>query len=132
MQQVLRTCAALAAVGFLPAALAAPAPQLNYQENTGAVGGVSPGPTATATATSGSLYGDGSLLGGVGRVAPSPVSGGDSALVDDYDLVNGQEADANLGLYLDFNSAKNPQPIRGGLGSQDPGPSKSKASLKSG
>lgn len=39
--------------------------------------------------------------------------------------MNGQEADAELGLYLDFNSAtfpNGPQPIRGDLGATDPGP----------
>lgn len=46
-------------------------------------------------------------------------------MVADPELVNGQEADADLGLYLDFNSAtapNGPQPIRGELGSTDPGP----------
>ena len=46
-------------------------------------------------------------------------------MVPDPELVNGQEADADLGLYLDFNSAtppNGPQPIRGGLGGTDPGP----------
>lgn len=115
----------LAATGlFLSIASSLPAPQLSYHENTGAVGGVTPAATPTATAVSGSLYGDESLLGE--NAAPSPISGGDSALVpeSDYELVNGQEADAKLGLYLDFNSVENPQPLRGGEGSQDPGPSK--------
>ena len=124
MRHTLDSLNALVAAGLLSTALCAPAPQLKYHENTGAVGGVSPGPTATATAISGSLYGDESLLGGGSAAAPSPISGGDSALVpeSDYELVNGQDADADLGLYLDFNSVKNPQPLRGGFGSTDPGP----------
>ncbi|KAJ5618313.1 hypothetical protein N7528_006956 [Penicillium herquei] len=39
-----------------------------------------------------------------------------------YSLVPGQTADADLGLYLDFENADNPQPIRGAVGSDDPGP----------
>lgn len=42
--------------------------------------------------------------------------------MSDPELVNGQEADADLGLYLDFNSVDVPQPIRGDLGATDPGP----------
>lgn len=124
MRHTLDAFRAFTAAGLLSTVLSAPAPPMSYQENTGAVGGVSPGPTATASAVSGSLYGDESLLGDAAK--PSPISGGDSALVSesDYELVNGQEADAKLGLYLDFNSVKNPQPLRGGEGSQDPGPSK--------
>lgn len=107
-------------VAGLPAVLAAPAPQLNYRENTGPVGGVNP-PIPTVTAASGSLYGPESLLGEIAQ--PSPVSGGDSAIVSDYPLVNGQDAPSKLGLYLDFNSVENPQPLRGGGGQTDPGPS---------
>ncbi|CZS96042.1 related to oxalate decarboxylase [Rhynchosporium agropyri] len=110
---------ALAAARVLPAALAAPAPQMSkYGENTGPIAGVSP-PIPEATAASGSLYGDKSLLGEVAK--PYPVSRGDSAIVSDYTLVNGQEAEAKLGLYLDFNSVENPQPIRGEGGQTDPG-----------
>ena len=124
MHYTLDALRALSAAGLLSTVFCAPAPQLNYQENTGAVGGVSPGPTTTATAFSGSLYGGSSLLGGAGT--PSPVPSGDSAIVpeSDYQLVNGQEADAKLGLYLDFDSVENPQPLRGGFGTQDPGPRK--------
>ncbi|CZT41256.1 related to oxalate decarboxylase [Rhynchosporium secalis] len=112
---------ALAAAGVLPAALAAPAPQMSkYGENTGPIAGYPPIPEATAA--SGSLYGGKSLLGEVAK--PYPVSGGDSAIVSDYTLVNGQEAEAKLGLYLDFNSVENPQPIRGEGGQTDPGASK--------
>ncbi|TAQ90162.1 hypothetical protein B7494_g1458 [Chlorociboria aeruginascens] len=98
--------------------LAAPAPQMSYGENTGPVGGVTP-PIPTVSTTSGSLYGPSSLLGEI--AAPSPVSGGDSAFVTDFPLVNGQEADLDLGLYLDFNSVENPQPIRGTGGQTEPG-----------
>lgn len=113
---------ALAATGLFPAILAAPAPQMNNEneQNTGPIAGVTP-PIPTATAASGSLYGDESLLGEV--AGPYPVSGGDSAIVSDYPLVSGQEADAKLGLYLDFNSVKNPQPLRGEGGQTDPGAS---------
>ncbi|KAG0645903.1 Oxalate decarboxylase [Hyphodiscus hymeniophilus] len=119
MQDVIQIICSFAAAGLLPAVLAAPAPQLDYAENTGPVAGVSP-PIPTATAFSGSLYGDESLLGEVAK--PSPISGGDSAIVSDFPLVNGQEADSKLGLYLDFNSVENPQPLRGTGGQTQPGP----------
>lgn len=40
----------------------------------------------------------------------------------DYELAPGQTAAANIGAYLDFNTVKNPQPIRGTKGGTDPGP----------
>ncbi|ATZ49412.1 hypothetical protein BCIN_04g05650 [Botrytis cinerea B05.10] len=109
------------AAGLLPLVLSAPAPkpQMSYGEQSVAVGGIS-APVPTVTAATGSLYGDESLLGEAAK--PSPVSGGDSAIVSDVPMVNGQEADADLGLYLDFNSVPNPQPIRGSSGQTDPGP----------
>jgi hypothetical protein len=108
------------ASGFFPTCLAIPAPQMNYGENSDSMDGVTI-PSPIATDTSGSLYGASNLLG---EVAPaSPVSGSDFAIVSDYPLVNGQEADSKLGLYLDFNSVQNPQPIRGNGGQTDPGPS---------
>lgn len=111
----------LLAIGLFPIILALPAPQIgDYGENTGPVAGIKP-PTPTVTSASGSLYGPSSLLGEA--AAPSPISGGDSAIVSDFKLVNGQEADANLGLYLDFDSIEKPQPIRGEFGQTDPGPS---------
>ncbi|PPJ49942.1 hypothetical protein CBER1_04683 [Cercospora berteroae] len=42
---------------------------------------------------------------------------------DQYKLANGQDQDADLGLYLDLASVENPQPIRGGTNTTtDPGP----------
>ena len=41
-----------------------------------------------------------------------------------YDLVPGQTADGDTGLYLDFTNTQNPQPVRGSRGGTDPGPSK--------
>lgn len=121
MQQVLCGFVLLKAAWLLPAVLGAPAPQMSYAENSGPVAGVSP-PIPTATGISGSLYGDESLLGEVAK--PSPVSGGDSAIISDYPLVNGQKAPLDLGLFLDFNSVENPQPIRGTGGQTQSGPSK--------
>jgi quercetin dioxygenase-like cupin family protein len=91
----------------------------DYGENKGPVGGVDP-PTPTVTSASGSLYGDSSLLGGNAPL-PDPDKS-DSAVVKDPEFVNGQDADAKLGLYLDFDGVDVPQPIRGGLGATDPGP----------
>ncbi|KAI1437323.1 Bicupin, oxalate decarboxylase/oxidase [Xylaria sp. CBS 124048] len=99
-----------------------PRPQLTYEENTGPVGGVD-APFPSFTAAAGDLRGSTNLQGGI--AARPPVSGGDSAIVANPELVNGQDADADLGLYLNFNGAKTPngpQPIRGGLGGTDPGP----------
>lgn len=90
----------------------------DYGENSGPVGGVDP-PIPTVTAVSGSLYGSEDLLGGR---APEPDTSSESAVVADPEFVNGQGADKNLGLYLDFNSVDAPQPIRGGYGGTDPGP----------
>ena len=122
MQQVIHIFGFLVAAGLLSAVLAIPVPQMIYGEETGPIAGISP-PIPTAAGFSGSLYGDESLLGEVPK--PSPVSGGDSAIVSGYALVNGQEADSDLGLYLDFNSVEVPQPIRGNGGQTQPGSSKS-------
>lgn len=97
---------------------------MEYGENTGPVGGYSP-PLASVDKPTGSLYGDASLLGG--NAKRPPTKGGDTANVPNPELVNGQEADAKLGLYLDFNSADVPQPIRGERGNTDPGPRKQHA-----
>jgi hypothetical protein len=121
MQQTLRMFSYFAFAGVIPAVFALPAPQISYAENTGPVAGITP-PIPTATADSGSLYGSPSLVGEIAQ--PAPASGGDSAVVSNFPLVNGQEAATDLGLYLDFNSVENPQPIRGTGGQTQPGPSK--------
>ncbi|KAH8680613.1 oxalate decarboxylase family bicupin [Xylariales sp. PMI_506] len=108
------------ALGLVPMALALPAPQMgDYGENEGGVAGVV-APIPTVTSASGSLYGDESLLGG--NAARPSITGGDSAIVNNPVEVNGQDASAQLGLYLDFNSVDVPQPIRGTKGGTDPGP----------
>jgi hypothetical protein len=66
---------------------------------------------------SGSLRGPLSLLG-VG----TPLNTADSALTPNYELVNGQKAPGNLGLYLDLESVAVPEPIRGTQGATDAGP----------
>lgn len=121
MHPITHLLVSFVAAGLLPLVLSAPAPkpQMSYGEQSVAVGGIS-APAPTVTAATGSLYGDESLLGEAAK--PSPVFGGDSAIVSDVPMVNGQEADADLGLYLDFNSVPNPQPIRGSSGQTDPGP----------
>lgn len=130
MFPTLRKISVLATIGLLSYVLAAPAPQLvPANEGTGAVAGETPTAVPTATTTSGPLFGSESLLGEV--YPPTPIDGtgssgtGDnSAIVSNYALVNGQEADPKLGLYLDFNSVPNPQPIRGSGGQTIPDPSK--------
>ncbi|KAK2060036.1 oxalate decarboxylase family bicupin [Colletotrichum caudatum] len=107
-------------LGALPKGSAIPAPQMgDYGENKGPVGGVSP-PIPSVTAPTGSLRGDASLLGG-NAARPDPDKS-DSADVDNVQLVPGQQADGKLGLYLNFDGVDAPQPIRGELGSPDPGP----------
>ena len=41
-----------------------------------------------------------------------------------YSLLPEQKANPDIGAYLDFENVKNPQPIRGSTGSDDPGPRK--------
>ena len=74
----------------------------------------SPGPPGY----SGDPYGSPNLSGHNGNL----VNTQDSAVVSDYQLVPGQEEDADLGLHLDLESVSNPQPIRGSLGGTDPSP----------
>ena len=52
----------------------------------------------------------------------APVDTGDSAIVSHYDLVPGQQEEADIGLYLDLSAVRSPQPIRGTNGGTDPGP----------
>ncbi|WQF77516.1 Putative rmlC-like cupin domain superfamily, rmlC-like jelly roll protein [Colletotrichum destructivum] len=110
----------IALLGALPKGFAVPAPQMgDYGENKGPVGGVAP-PIPSVTAPTGNLRGDAGLLGG-NAPRPDPDTS-DSAIVDDVQLVPGQQADGKLGLYLNFDGVDAPQPIRGKLGSPDPGP----------
>lgn len=78
--------------------------------------GQSPGPPGY----SGSVYGSPSFAGPDGN----PVDTADSAIVSNYQLVPGQQANADLGVYLDLNQVQNPQPIRRSNGGTDPGPRK--------
>ncbi|KAF4550420.1 Cupin-like protein 1 [Elsinoe fawcettii] len=71
---------------------------------------------------SGQLRGPASLGG---YSASNQVSSPDTAIpASDYQLAPGQEADEDLGFYLDFSNIDNPQPIRGTPGNAptDPGP----------
>jgi len=65
------------------------------------------------------LRGSESLLG----YSSSNKGGGDSPPDIKYTLLAGQKEDPKIGSYLDFRKADNPQPIRGSMGSDDPGPS---------
>lgn len=70
--------------------------------------------------STGSLYGSEALLGNDGN----PVDTADTAIVTDYQLAPGQDADADIGFPLDFTEVENPQPIRGENGAVDSGPRK--------
>ncbi|KAF2034027.1 Bicupin, oxalate decarboxylase/oxidase [Setomelanomma holmii] len=70
---------------------------------------------------SGSFRGPESLLG---YDSSNPIST-DSTVIppSDFQLAPGQSEDADLGLYIDLNNVKDPQPIRGGTtGPTEPGP----------
>ncbi len=107
---------ALAAACLLQHSLTSPLPQGGYGAgiNNDNVPGIPVGP-AGAT---GSPYGPESLLGNDG----STQNTADSSMVSNYELVPGQGADADVGLYLDFSKTSNPQPIRGSNGYTDAGP----------
>ncbi|KAG5926352.1 hypothetical protein E4U42_003384 [Claviceps africana] len=91
---------------------------MKYDENTGPVAGINP-PVPAVTSPSGSLYGNDKLLGGN---APPPDVSSQSALVDKPEKVDGQDADATLGLFLDLDGVEKPQPLRGDYGGTDAGP----------
>ncbi|KAK5701974.1 hypothetical protein LTR97_004792 [Elasticomyces elasticus] len=79
---------------------------------------------------SGNVYGSSSLLGNAGDSSTATNVGPDvpvntkpvSQQVGDYELVPGQDQEADLGLYLDLSNEPNPQAIRGQNGGTDPGP----------
>ena len=77
-----------------------------------------PGLPVGPPGASGSIIGSAAFQGTDGN----PVDPSDSAFVSDYQLVAGQSQDSDDGLYLDFTSIPNPQPIRGTGGGTDPGP----------
>lgn len=91
---------------------------MKYGENTGPVGGIN-GPTPTVTAPVGSPYGSEKLLGGNAKL---PDVDSDDARVAKPQLVPGQDANSQLGLFLDFNSVEKPEPLRGNSGETDAGP----------
>ncbi|XWX01169.1 hypothetical protein V2A60_009195 [Cordyceps javanica] len=93
------------------------APQIKYAGNQGPIAGVTPAVTSVQ-APVGSLRGDSSLLGGTAKI---PDVTKDSAEVENPSLVSGQDEDADLGLYLDFNSVDKPEPYRGSGGASADG-----------
>lgn len=66
------------------------------------------------------LRGDSTLLG----IVQNELNPENSAIVPEsaYELAPGQAADADLGIPFTFDIIDHPQPIRGDLGSTDPGP----------
>lgn len=72
----------------------------------------------TATSTNPPLRGSEDLLG----YSESNTLNDENTDNIPYQPVPGQNDDAKIGAYLDFESSDNPQPIRGSLGATDPGP----------
>lgn len=70
---------------------------------------------------SGSLRGSEDLLG---YKASNPVDMKTTVIPpSEFELAPGQSEDADLGLYINLDNVKNPQPIRGGTtGPTEPGP----------
>ncbi|RDA93034.1 hypothetical protein CP533_0695 [Ophiocordyceps camponoti-saundersi (nom. inval.)] len=102
------------------AMLAAAAPQMKYDENLGPVAGVNP-PVPPVASPVGSLYGDSSLQGG--NAPPANLASSAATVPEPPQLVNGQDAPADLGLYLDMNSVARPEAVRGAFGAlSDNGP----------
>jgi hypothetical protein len=119
--------------------LGAPAPKLNKRQESIIVG-LPNGPQINnadlpysavgPVGASGDPFGSPSFAGSTGDNSPPTEvgpnvpypSGSVSNYVGDYELVPCQEADPDLGLYLDFTSNPNPQPIRAQLGGVDSGP----------
>lgn len=116
MQCSTRFLGALIATCLVQNSLAVPLPQGGFGSgiNNADVPGISVGPTGAT----GSPYGSETLLGNGG----STQNIADSAIVSNYELVPGQQANANEGLYLDFTKTPSPQPIRGSNGYTDAGP----------
>lgn len=102
------------------AMLAAAAPQMKYEENTGPVAGINT-PVPPVTSPVGSLFGSTSLQGGI--APPANMASSPATPQEAPQLVNGQDAPADLGLYLDMQSAKRPEAVRGDYGAAgDTGP----------
>ena len=122
--KVLRT---LTGAAIFSPVLAAPRPQGNVnpaeRPSNIAIATV-PDATNGPPQATGSLYGSPSLLGNNGAHPDDTIPPGEGAVVNDGTLVPGQTADADDGLFLDFQNAANPQPIRGDGGATDPGPRK--------
>lgn len=89
-----------------------------------------PGNPIAPVGSSGNIYGAG-LLGPSGDSLPPQELGpsvpelpaSPSEAVGSYTLVQNQQADPTLGLYLDFSNTEKPQAIRAGNGWIDSGPS---------
>lgn len=104
--------------------LAAPAYGLPAPQSGSVPGPVDPVQVANAplpSDASGSLRGSEDLLG---YKASNPVDMKTTVIPpSEFELAPGQSEDADLGLYINLDNVKNPQPIRGGTtGPTEPGP----------
>ena len=116
MQYSTRFLGALIVTYLVQESLTSPLPQGGY--GSGINNNDVPGIPVGAAGATGTPYGPEALLGNDGSTQDTA----DSAIVTDYKLVPGQEANADVGLYLDFSKTPNPQPIRGSNGYTDAGP----------
>ena len=117
----------LVGAALISSVICAPAHEFNI------IAGLRPSNLAIATypdatvgppQATGSMYGSLDLLGDDGIHPDDTVPPDQGAIVDDGTLVAGQKAEADWGLFLDFEDSPNPQPIRGSGGGTDPGPRK--------
>lgn len=113
---------ALTAAGLLATAFAAPVLEPRQDSGGGSVAAEATQTPYGPPGASGSLRGSDAQLG-YNPANPAPTS--DSTVIppDQYELAPGQTEDADLGLYIDLSTVKNPQPIRGSTDAPtDPGP----------
>lgn len=116
------TLKALAIAGLLSTALTAPSPAKKAVQARSE--GAAPAATAVGPAGGSGSLRAGTNLGGYGPSSDQISSPDTKIPSSDYQLAPGQTVDADTGLYLDFSTVENPQPIRGSPidSPTDPGP----------
>ncbi len=126
MRQQITFARAIFTSALLSVVIGRPAPVDKYESDPGGsptAAVIVPNPPSASGSLRGSLE-----LGGYN---PANVISTETTVIppSEFQLAPGQSEKADLGLYLDLTSVKNPQPIRGSTNSPtDPGPRKSSVS----